>query len=48
MRKPYTKPVLSCENVQLGVFGNYGEDDNGPTTDITPIKVIDRFQRRLD
>jgi len=51
MRKVYETPAISSQDVQLGVFGNYGEGDGtdtGRPVDITPIKIIDRFQLRMD
>lgn len=48
MRKPYSTPEVICQQMQLGVFGNYGDDGGGGNDDITPIKIIERFQMRMD
>ena len=47
MRKVYQSPKLCCQEMLLGVFGNYG-DGNGGGDDITPIKVVERLQMRMD
>ena len=48
MRKPYSTPELVCQEMQLGVFGNYGDDGGGGSSDPSPIKIIERFQMRMD
>lgn len=50
MGRIYNKPELSCQIVQLGVFGNYGgggdDGDGGPVP--TPIRVIEGFRLHMD
>jgi hypothetical protein len=48
MRKTYTRPECSCQSVQLGVFGNYGEGSGGGTAIDRPIRVLDGFRLHSD
>ena len=48
MRKPYSTPELVCQEMQLGVFGNYGDNGSGGSDNPSPIKIIERFQMRMD
>ena len=38
-KNEYTKPLLKSRKVELGVFGDYG-DDGGGDDDPRPIKII--------
>jgi hypothetical protein len=48
MRKPYESPALCCQEMQLGVFGTYGDGSGGNADDITPIKVVERLNMRME
>lgn len=48
MRKTYTTPEVHCQQVELGVFGNYGDGGGGVADDPTPIKIVDGMQMRMD
>jgi hypothetical protein len=47
MKKEYTTPQLTAMEMQLGVFGEYG-DGGGGGDDIPNIRVVDRFNIRMD
>ena len=48
MKQLYSTPQLHLQNVHLGVFGDYNGDSDGSDIDVTPIKVIERVDMRLD
>jgi hypothetical protein len=51
MRKYYKVPVLRTQRLELGVFGDYGQDDGGDgSTHVVPvpIKIIDGFELHLE
>ncbi|MFO7653438.1 MAG: hypothetical protein R6X25_06415 [Candidatus Krumholzibacteriia bacterium] len=39
-RKRYQKPMLFTRVVELGVFGQYGNDERPNVTNVDPIKVV--------
>ena len=47
MKKSYSTPTLSTRRMQLGVFGDYGQDGGSDVIPV-PIKVIDRPEIRLE
>lgn len=47
MKKIYEAPTVSVQDMQLGVFGDYG-DGNGDGGNIHPVKIIDRFGLRME
>ena len=48
MRKLYSAPRMHLQNVQLGVFGDYNGGPDGSDIEITPVKVVERFNMRMD
>jgi len=47
MKKQYSAPTLNVQEMNLGVFGDYGNDgDEGGN--VRPIKLIERFDVRMD
>ena len=48
MKKQYTAPALSVQEMKLGVFGDYGNGGGDDGGDVRPIRVIDRFDIRMD
>ena len=48
MKKLYSTPHMHLQNVQLGVFGDYNGNPDGTDIDINPVKVIERFNMRMD
>lgn len=47
MKKRYHTPALSTRRLQLGVFGDYGQDGGSDIIPV-PIKVIERPEIRLE
>ncbi len=49
MRKVYNKPEMHLQEVQLGVFGNYGDDDTGGgTKPPKPTGIVNGFPLHMD
>lgn len=47
MKKNYSAPSLSTRRLQLGVFGDYGQD-GGSGIDPVPVKVIEHYEIHLE
>ncbi|MBD3222474.1 hypothetical protein GF314_14660, partial [bacterium] len=45
MKRDYKKPELLVEPIQLGAYGDYGDNIDGPDVP-EPIRVIRRFNMR--
>jgi len=45
MRNIYHPPVLRSQQIELGVFGDYGQDGDVVPQ---PVRVVDRFEVHLD
>ncbi len=47
MKKPYQKPVLKTNKIELGVFGDYGGGKGGEI-DPSPVDVIRDLQLHME
>ena len=47
MKRDYKKPELHVEPIQLGAFGDYGDDIDDPVVP-EPIRIIRHFNMRME
>lgn len=48
MKKNYKKPELKTRKIELGVFGDYGNNDNGHRVDPSPVDAIEDLNLRME
>ncbi len=48
MKKQYNAPALNVQDMQLGVFGDYGSDGGGDGGEIHPVKIIERYNLNME